>query len=522
MNHLKVSKLHAVMALAIFSSLVHAEENKNDTKPLISPFSSSPVPSQANDNPSNSSKTEKKTYARPAFAPFSSQMDDALLGSGKYEKPVWNLHDALNLPDWLTVSLEQRTRYETMDGTFRAGTRGGDQQIPLQNNLFLEARLNNFRIGGEFLDARQFGADSGSGVNNTHVDSADLIQGYLAWSDKNLLDSGLGTEVIVGRQTLNFGSRRLVARNVFRNTINSFDGLRVRVLNDKNWQFNAFVTMPVNRYPTSSTALLDNDMKFDRPDGNTWFSAGIFEIYNLPLKLNAEAYLYHLDEADTKNNQTRNRRYFTQGMRFYIKPAKSQFDFSFEGIGQFGTVRATTNATDRRVLSHTAWYQHLDVGYTFDAPWQPRFNVEYDYASGDKNPNDGKDGRFDTLYGARRFDYGPTGIYSAIARANINTPAYRLNVAPRSDLQASLSHRFLWLAERKDAWTTANLQDRTGRSGDFVGHQLELTTRWDFNSSLNFETGWTHLFKGQFAKTAPQAPNPQDVDYFYIQSLFRF
>ena len=42
---------------------------------------------------------EKKTYTRPPFAAFSSQMDDALLGSDKYEKPVWNLHDALKLPE---------------------------------------------------------------------------------------------------------------------------------------------------------------------------------------------------------------------------------------------------------------------------------------------------------------------------------------------------------------------------------------------------------------------------------------
>ena len=47
---------------------------------------------------------EKKNYTRPPFTAFSSQMPDALLGSDKYEKPVWNLHDTLKLPDWLSVS----------------------------------------------------------------------------------------------------------------------------------------------------------------------------------------------------------------------------------------------------------------------------------------------------------------------------------------------------------------------------------------------------------------------------------
>jgi hypothetical protein len=418
--------------------------------------------------------------------------------------------------------VEQRTRYETMDGSFKAGGKGGDQQIPLQTDVFAEARFHHFRLGGEFLDARQFGSDSGSGVNNTHVDEADFIQGYLAWSDQNFLHSSLGTEVIAGRQTLNFGSRRLVARNAMRNTINSFDGIRLRVLDYNHWQFNAFATMPVNRYPTVSTDILNDVQDFDTNNGRTWFSGGFFEMYNLGLGINGEAYLYHLDEGDSAKNITKNRRYFTPGMRFYIKPTKASFDFQIETIGQIGTVRATTAASDGKNLQHQAWYQHADVGYTFDVPMSPRFALEYDYASGDKNPTDGKDERFDTLYGARRFEFGATGIYGAFARSNINSPAYRLGFVPRSDIQVGLSHRFYWLAESKDAWTTSNLQDKTGKSGSFVGHQLELTTRWDVNSSLNFETGWAHLFKGEFAKNAPKAPDSQDVDYFYVQSQLRF
>lgn len=477
---------------------------------------------------STSKAAETKNYSRPPVGVFSSQMSDALLGNDKYEKPVWNLHDALHLPDWLSASVEHRTRYETMDGSYKAGTKGGDQQIAFQTAVFLEARFKNFRLGGEFLDARQSGANTDSGINNTHVNETNLLQSYLAWSDQNTLHSGIGTEVIAGRQTLNFGSRRLVARNSFRNTINSFDGLRVRILDYDNWQFNAFVSMPVNRYPTASADILNGSTKFDRPDGRTWFSGGFLEMYNLAWNINSELYLYHLDENDTRLNPTRNRRYFTPGLRVFIKPSKAKFDFQLETIGQFGTVRATTNATDTKNLTHTAWYQHFDAGYTFDIPWQPRLAVEYDYASGDKNPNDNKDQRFDTLYGARRFDFGPTGIYGAFARSNMNSPGYRLSFSPLQNVQTTLSHRFFWLAQRTDAWTTANLQDKTGSSGNFVGQQLDLSTRWDVNSSLNFETGWTHLFKGQFARSAlagtkaTPTPDAQDIDYFYIQTLLRF
>ena len=111
---------------------------------------------------------EKKTYTKPPFAAFSSQMSDALLGSDKYEKPVWNLHDALKLPEWLSISLEQRTRYETMDGSFKAGSKGGDQQIPLQTTLWLEARFKSLparhRVSG---CSRNWMPIAATGMNNT-------------------------------------------------------------------------------------------------------------------------------------------------------------------------------------------------------------------------------------------------------------------------------------------------------------------------------------------------------------------
>jgi Alginate export len=475
---------------------------------------------------------EKKTYTRAPFVAFSSQMPDALLGSDRYEKPVWNLHDTLGLPDWLSVSLEQRTRYESLDGTFKGKSTGGDQQIALQTDLWLEARLGSFRFGTEFLDARAVGADTGSvemkNVTNTQVDTADFLQGYAAWSDQNIFYSGIGTEVIVGRQTLNFGSRRLLARNAFRNAINSFTGLRFRLMDYANWQFNGFVTMPVIRYPTDGTKLLNDVHQWDEEDTHTVFSGGFLEVNNFGWDINTELYLYHLAESNSIDNPNRSRHYFTPGTRSYIKPAKDKFDFQFEVMGQFGTVHETT-AINSRKLDHAAWSHHMDVGYTFGIPWSPRFALEYDYASGDNKANDGNDQRFDPLYGARRFDFGPTGIYGAFSRSNINTPGLRINANPRSDVQLTLAHRAFWLASANDCWGGSScsgssliLQPKKGGSNDFVGQQLEMSARWDYNSSLNFETGWAHLFKGQFAKQAASASNTPDTDYFYVQTMLRF
>jgi len=467
-------------------------------------------------------QAEPKRYRRPPFQAFASQMPDALLGQDFFEKPVWNLHEALKLPNWLSLSVEQRTRYETMDAHYRADSAGGDQQIALQTAAFLQVRWDAFRLDAEFMDARAESADEGSGVNNTHADTAEFLQSYLAWADQNLLYSGVGAELKLGRQTINLGSRRLVARNAFRNTINSFSGGLLRLLDYDRWQLNAFVTMPMQRLPTAAADILDDVHEFNVEATHTLFSGGFLEVYDLAWDIDAEFFLYHLDEGDDANNPTRNRRFFTPGLRLYSLPAKGEIDFAWESAGQFGTVRASAAASDAQDLNHQAWLHHIDVGYTFDAPWSPRLALAYDYASGDENPNDLHNERFDTLFGARRFEYGPTGIYGAIARSNINSPAYRLIVTPRSGVQVFLDHRLLWLASDTDSWTPAGLRDATGNTNGYIGQQVEIAGRWDVSSSLNLEAGWTRLFKGEFATQTASAPDTGDINYFYMQSQLRF
>ena len=123
----------------------------------------------------------------------------------------------------------------------------------------------------------------------------------------------------------------------------------------------------------------------------------------------------------------------------------------------------------------------------------------------------------------RRWEYGPTGIFGPFARNNISSPGARLFIAPHRDVSAFLAYRDWWLADSKAAWTPANLVDPTGKSGDFIGHTVELSARWDALENISFEAGWTYLIKGGFAKNAPGAPaNHDNVNYLYVQSQLRF
>jgi len=184
-----------------------------------------------------------------------------------------------------------------------------------------------------------------------------------------------------------------------------------------------------------------------------------------------------------------NRQYSTVGGRLVTSPTSRSADLEIESVWQFGR-------TDG--LTHHAHFQHGTIGHQFSETWQPRMAFHYDFASGDGNPDDQRFARFDTLFGARRFELNPTGIYGPFVRANLHTPGLRVYANPNDDFRMSVFYRAFWLAESRDAWVGPMLQEPTGEAGRFLGNQFELSATWQFLLSLNAEIGYAHFFKGSF------------------------
>jgi hypothetical protein len=533
MNHLTPAGLK--LCILLFATTAWADGSirlstirlQNSVNPLIA----SPSNSKKNTthpatvaNPTTSADKKGTTppeYKRPSrwgLTAGGSQRKDWLSGKNRYElHETINARTWLDMPEWLDGSLEQRTRYETFDTPWQKGQKGGQHQTPLQTVLWLEAHHNGYRAGFEFWDARQFGAEPIYPLNNTMVNVANFAQMYAAWSGQNVAGSGMGIEARGGRYTLDLGSRRLVARNVFRNTTNSFTGIHLRLREDNgNFQIQAFANQPVLRLPTDKTQLLNNDWAWDQESSGAFFTGAIAETAALPWDIRSEVYLYYLSED---NNSPLNRQLFTPGLRLYRTAKKGEFDFEAETIGQTGSARPALNTITQDVA---AYFEHAQAGYTFDLPWDPRLLLQYDYASGGKSADGNTSHSFDTLYGARRWEYGPTGIFGAFARNNINSPGTRLFVIPHRDLSAFLGYRAWWMADSKAPWIPASLSDPSGQSGDFMGQTLEISARWDAHDNVALEAGWTGLIKGDFARNAPGAPaNHDTVNYFYVQSELR-
>jgi hypothetical protein len=435
----------------------------------------------------------------------------------------WRLEQAAEAPGWLKFGGTYRLRYETLNHPYRARATGSDEILVGQ--LLLNARItfDTFYANFELQDARQELADSGTALGTDSVNTFEPLQAYVGMRFDDAFASGDRLDVIAGRMTINLGSRRLVARNAFRNTINSFTGVNATWKQRDGVETRAFYVRPLQRKPADLAALLNNDTELDTEssDVSLW---GVFTMApNFFGKSNAEAYFYSFRSRDHIGIPLADRDLYTPGFRLFKNAAVSSWDFETEASLQFGTSRASTAASDTRDLQHRAGFFHGEVGYTWPAKMSPRLEASYDYASGDRDPNDNENNRYDTLYGARRFDYGPTGIYGPIARSNISSPGVRLEARPVQKMMGMFGYRAVWLASDRDQHTAGRLQDPSGDAGSFVGHQLEAQLVYQLRpGNLMLELGGARLFHGRFLEDAPNAPAEGDTTYIYAQALATF
>ena len=370
----------------------------------------------------------------------------------------------------------------------------------------------------ELLDARQFLAESDSSLSSANVNTLDVLQAYIRHTHSN---KKYTHSMRLGRFTMDLGSRRFVARNRFRNTINAFTGFDWITAHNKS-QLRLFYTLPVTRLPNEFDDLKDNRTQRDKENHHIRLM-GVFIKNALWSGVEDEWYYYNLDEQDYADIATKDRDLHTLGSRLYVPPRPSQFDMEVEFAMQWGHSRASKSSAALHDLDHMAYFMHLELGYQSNIVGNPRVALEFDFASGDDDPTDGDNNRFDSLYGVRRGDFGPLGIFGPLSRTNIVSPGVRLQFNPASDMTVIATHRAFWLANDKDIWATARLQDATGRSGSYLGQQLEARWRWDlFPDNLRLEVGGAYFFKGSFARKVPNASPDKNSTFFYTQGTLRF
>lgn len=410
--------------------------------------------------------------------------------------------------DGLALSGTARLRYEVITDQPRTGSNRNDDLVNLRTTLLARYKDGPLAIAGEVWDSRVYGDDPGTPVTTGEVNTFELVQAYVG-AKGSLGRATLSAQA--GRFTLNIGSRRLIAADDYRNTTNSFTGLRVDLATADGIAATAIYVLPQQRRPDDPASLRRNAIGFDHEGFDLVLWGGTAAKKQVVGPVAAEISFYHLGERDARGRPTRDRSLDTYGARLIRDPAPGRADAEVEAFYQSGTISASA-AAGAAALPVSAWFAHAAAGYTFSGPAKARLSLHYDRASGDRAG--GKYGRFDTLFGMRRAELAPAGLYNAVGRANISTPGLRVEVEPSPHWDAFLSYRALWLAERTDSFSTTGVRDASGQSGAFAGHQFDGRFRWWVRpAKLRFEVDGVLLAKGRFLDVAPNAPAGRTTAY---------
>ncbi|MEA3264932.1 MAG: alginate export family protein [Pseudomonadota bacterium] len=422
--------------------------------------------------------------------------------------------------DGLSLSGSVRVRYEAIENQARVGFDRNDDLFNVRTILAAEYRQDSWRIGGELWDSRVYLQEPGTPVTTGEVNTFELVSAYVATDIAAPFGPGSKLTLKAGRSLLNLGSRRLVAADDYRNTTNSYTGLRADLTLKSGLTATAIYVLPQSRRPDDPQGLASNRVAVDRESFDLVLWGGLVAKPQAIGRTMAEVSFFHLGERDAPGRPSRDRSLNTLGLRLIRDPKAGQFDHEVEVIGQWGRASTSLAATAPRKPVR-AWFAHADAGYTFPGALGARLSLEFDYASGDSGG--AHYGRFDTLFGMRRADLAPAGLYNSIARANIVTPGVRFEAAPSKRLDFFASYRAMWLASATDAFATTGVRDPLGRAGRFAGHQLESRVRWwAVPKRLQLEIDALTLIKGSFLRRAPNAPAGGDTRYVSFNATAHF
>ncbi len=414
----------------------------------------------------------------------------------------------------LTLDATIRIRGEAIDNQFRPGVVDSDAALFFRSNLFAEYDTGPVRIGAELEDSRVYFERRHGSIGTNEVDALEPIQAYIA------LDLASRTTLQLGRFTMDLGSRRLVARPIWRNASTSFTGARFDWKSAGGDKLTAFWTMPQTRLPEDSDGVHRNGFELDRERGARQLFGASATRANV-LGGTAELYSYRLVERDAPGFATRNRRLWTSGVHFARTAGAGKIDYDVEAAWQTGTTRLSTAATDLVDHQVSAWLVHGTIGKTFAGGWTPRIALNADYASGDTAASGY--GRFDTLFGDTVFEFGPPNLYGAVTRLNLVSIELRAEAKPNKRIELMASIRPLWLASATDSFANTSVRDPAGNAGHYAGTQLDSRIRyWLRPDRIRMSAGVATLFKGRFLRTAANAPATGDTHYGFLETTLSF
>lgn len=398
--------------------------------------------------------------------------------------------------DWLELGFEQRSRYEFRRNDLRRDVQRTDNPLLLRTRAYVGIKnvLDPFRFTVELQDSRRYFSEFER--DNRDVNVLEPIQAYAELHFEEGLGPNRPVSIKAGRMAFELLDRRLIARNEWRNTTNTFQGLRMTLGKDQNdWSADFLALQPLERLKSH----------LDRGVDEQWFFGGVANWRGWSEWITLQPYYLGLTQGH--DDGVPDRDIHTVALRAYGPAGKTGFDYDVSGLYQFGEL------DDQ---DHAAWAATVDFGWTFEHAWKPRVGVFYGYVSGDRDPSDREDNRFDRLFGFAR----PWSSNDYIQMENVNTPKFVVAFEPWKDVKIDTAYVAYWLASKSDRWNTANLRDATGNSGDFLGHEFNVRARFPIVSRIKANVGYAYFAPGQFPSRLGRT---EDSHFVYVElSVYAF
>jgi hypothetical protein len=322
----------------------------------------------------------------------------------------------------------------------------------------------------------------------------DLYQGYIEW--EKILGSPISLKA--GRQDFSYGSTFFLGPNDFYNGL-SWDGIK----------------LSINAREDLSLDLIGVKMAKLNPADPNIYLTGLYTTYKIYKEGSLEGYLFYNKggfpflhrEFEVKSGQ----KWFTLGTRFAGKV--DRFDFELEPQFQWGKVRETIQNGKEKVRAYGG---HVDLGYTFKLPWEPRVFAAYAFGSGDDDPFDGKVTQFHGNIFNDNYLVGDMSVITDLSGVTVNdihssgmhVLVAGISINPLSNLNLNLdAHRFL------------ASKGTSGFSKD-LGVELNLVASYKVTKGISFLLGLNRFFTGRFFEQASGSKG--NISYAYIQSQVEF
>jgi hypothetical protein len=449
----------------------------------------------------------------------------------------WLRKDEPSMAAW-DIGVQTRLRYEVRDNFGILGSPGSvdfrETGADVDNSYFLHRIKPRIGYNAEWFSVLVEGRSSGSTGDDRNPNPEsdgpiDLHQAYVSVGNHKEFPLSLK----VGRQELSYGDERIIGAFNWNNIGRVFDAAKVRLQNE---YFGADLF--------SGRVIIPDDNNFNMPNDYDWFS-GMYASTKLVPKQITELYL--LSRNVSKGSPTVNgvgtsalingpppRDIYTLGLRVKSNPGELKgWDYSAELMGQYGHFNDPALPQGSRSLEHLAYAIFTGVGYTFaDAPFTPRFGIEYNLGSGDSDPRDDKHGTFENLFPTNHKFYGYMDFFSL---QNVHNLRLTSSIKPLPRLTFLAEYHAFWLYDTSDSFYAVNGTRRGGigttpgtgyginpNYDSYVGSEVDLVATYAVSPQAVLEAGYGHFFVGSYVEQSLSVPGAVDANWLYLQLNFNF